>query len=104
MGLLDSFSEDDKRYCPKCHESFYPGECDIVATHPAIQPDEDEEVLYYAKKGLWARKNPKQIEKAWMKRLPARRCPNLSCKYLLPRNVDKAPILNIAVVGDKGSG
>ncbi|HXR64822.1 MAG TPA: hypothetical protein VN729_02790 [Ktedonobacteraceae bacterium] len=105
MGRLDAFYNslfaEEQRFCPRCHEAFYPGECDIVATFP---PHTRGEVLYASKKGAWARKNPKSIAGEYMKRLATRMCPNPQCGYYLPRNIDTTPVLNIAVVGDYQAG
>ncbi|HEU5376033.1 MAG TPA: hypothetical protein VFV38_11375 [Ktedonobacteraceae bacterium] len=103
MGRLDAFYNslftEERRFCPRCHVAFYPGECDIVATFP---PHTRGEVLHIAKKGAWARKNPRPIAGDDMLRLATRQCP--MCNYYLPRNIDTTPLINIAVVGDVGSG
>lgn len=101
MGWLDdSFFKDEKRTCPKCHKDFYPGDCDIVATYP---PATKGEILHAASRGSWlSRKKPRKISGEDMKRLATRTCP--ACDYYLPRNIDTTPLLNIAVVGDFGSG
>lgn len=103
MGRLDAFYNslftEERRFCPRCHIAFYPGECDIVATFP---PHTRGEVLHIAKKGAWARKNPRPISGEDMLRLATRQCP--TCNYYLPRNIDTTPLINIAVVGDVGSG
>lgn len=103
MGRLDEFYKslfaEEQRFCPRCHEGFYPGECDIVATFP---PHTKGDVLFRAKKGAWSRKNPKPISGDFIKRLATRQCPQ--CQYYLPRNIDNTPLLNIAVVGDYASG
>lgn len=103
MGRLDEFYNslfaEEQRFCPRCHEGFYPGECDIVATFP---PHTRGEPLYRARKGAWARKNPRPISGEYLRRLATRQCPQ--CQYFLPRNIDSTPLLNIAVVGDFASG
>lgn len=101
MGWLDdSFFREERRFCPKCHEAFYPGECDIVATYPATKKGE---VLHHAPKGSWlARKKPRKISGEDMKYLATRICP--ACGYYLPRNIDTTPLLNVAVIGDYQAG
>ena len=102
MGWLDdSFFKEERRFCPKCHEAFFPGECDIVATFPAA---ERGKILHAAPKGSWlAKKKPRKISSEDIrKHLATRLCPE--CGYFLPRNIDTTPLLNIVVAGDLASG
>jgi hypothetical protein len=99
--------KDNLRQCPKCHEEFYPGECDVVATFPVVPPGADLEVLEPAPRSGWrrelARMNPTPLKgNRFVNRLARRRCP--VCGYLLPPNIDRVPTVNVAVVGNYNSG
>jgi len=88
--------------CPYCHESYYPGECRIIATLSFNNIHADD-ILREGRKGLLARLFVVPLTGPHSVRMGAVRiCPH--CDMKQPNNVMGSSSYTIAIVGDGDSG